>query len=366
MSLFLCGLGTAVPREKISQRDAAELALEFCSHTAAQRRLLPVLYRRCGVETRNSVLLESANGPPLSRQSFFDPVSADADRGPTTAARMRRYETDAPPLAIAAARSAIADAGLGLDPREITHLVTVSCSGFSAPGIDITLIQALSLAAGTARTHVGFMGCHGALNGLRVAKAFTDGRPDACVLLVAVELCSLHHQYGWQPDRIVSNALFADGAAAVVCRGRSKAPTDCWQLTSSASTLISDSLDAMSWRIGDHGFEMTLSSEVPDLIRRELKSWLVSWLDDNGLGIEDVEGWAIHPGGPRILAACADVAGLAPGQLAASTRVLADFGNMSSPTVLFILERLRRQGVQPPVVMLGFGPGLAVEAALVQ
>ena len=154
-----------------------------------------------------------------------------------------------------------------------------------------------------ARTHIGFMGCQGALNGLRLARAFLDANPSACVLLCALELCSLHHQYGWDADKIVANALFADGAAAVVAVGGEPTNPPHYQLIASGSTVIDDSEDVMTWRIGDHGFEMTLSPRVPDLICQHLRPWLESWLAEHDLDIARVGSWAVHPGGPRILSA---------------------------------------------------------------
>src|SRR5205814_2071476 len=151
------------------------------------------------------------------------------DPGPTTGQRMAVYQREAEDLSVRAAQAALHAAGVG--PGAITHLVTVSCTGFQAPGVDLALVHRLSLAPGVARTHVGFMGCHGALNGLRVARAFTTADPAARVLLSAVELCSLHFHYGYDPKKMVANALFADGAAAVVGAPAAAAGPDAWRLT---------------------------------------------------------------------------------------------------------------------------------------
>jgi predicted naringenin-chalcone synthase len=231
-----------------------------------------------------------------------------------------------------------------------------------APGFDFDVIRELGLPATVARTHVGFMGCHGALNGLRVARAFAAD-PHARVLTCAVELCSLHYHYGWDPERMVANALFADGAAAVV--GAGSGPAGAWRLVANGSVVIPNSADAMSWSVGDHGFEMTLSRAVPQLIGTHLRPWLVEWLAGQGVALADVAGWAVHPGGPRVLDAVVQALDLDAAALEASRSVLADYGNMSSPTVLFIVERLMRRRLTGPVVMLGFGPGLVAEAALV-
>ncbi len=361
MGAFLVGIGTATPAHTIAQRDAAELAKAFCCQTDEQTRLLPVLYRRTRIRQRGSVLLDHAMGS-ASPQSFFSPAQGTADRGPTTQQRMQRYAREAPPLALSAARGALRESGL--TPRQITELVTVSCTGFIAPGIDLALINALGLPRTIGRTHVGFMGCHGALNGLRVASALVRADPDARVLLCAVELCSLHFRYGWDPAQVVGNALFADGAAAAVLIHARRAPANAWRVVANGSSLFPDSAEAMTWRIGDYGFEMMLSAQVPALIAEHLRPWLTSWLRQQGLTVPAIRSWAIHPGGPRILSTVEACLRVPPRAMAASRAVLVTHGNMSSPTVLFILKRLRRAAAARPCVALGFGPGLAVEAAL--
>jgi predicted naringenin-chalcone synthase len=229
--------------------------------------------------------------------------------------------------------------------------------------VDRELIQALGLRPRVERTHVGFMGCHGALNGLRVARAFTAADPRACVLVCAVELCSVHYHYGWDPQKSVANALFSDGAAAVVGTA-AETVERAWWVAATGSCLFPDSADAMTWTIGDHGFEMTLSPRVPDLLGQHLRPWLRDWLADNRLTLDQVASWAIHPGGPRILGAIEKALGLPREATVASREILAEYGNMSSPTVLFILERLQRRQAPRPCVALGFGPGLTAEAVL--
>jgi predicted naringenin-chalcone synthase len=365
MSLCIKGLGTAVPRHCIAQEDLAEVAGRFCGLNDKQRRMLPTLYRHAGVQKRHSVVLASPSSRDAAGQSFYQSVEIGGPNGPSTADRMRVYAECATPLAADACRRALAAAQMG--PEEITHLVTVSCSGFCAPGVDVQLFHELGLSPSVARTHVGFMGCHGALNGLRVARSFVEADPNARVLLCAIELCTLHHQYGWNPDQIVANALFADGSAAAVCvPGTEENGTDeSLSALSSASMIVPETEDLMSWRIGDHGFQMGLSARVPDVIRTTLRSWLHGWLATEGVSPEQVGQWGIHPGGPRILQACLEALELEPEAIATSKGVLAEFGNMSSPTILFILDRLRRQQTPGPWVLLAFGPGLTIEAALV-
>ena len=358
-SFLIGGLGTAVPAQEVEQARAAELTSRLSGHDLAQTRRLAALYRRAGVKTRRVALMD--------RLELDDLVAGPDPLGPSTRARMDHYEAATGPLGLSASRQALTASKV--EPGSITHLVTVSCTGFYAPGFDLDLIEGLELNPGVARTHVGFMGCHGALNGLRVARAFAAAEPSARVLLCAAELCSLHFRFGWDADQAVSNALFGDGAAALVgCNdqslGLTSAGESTWRLVASGSHVMPDTREAMSWRIGDHGFTMTLSPQVAGQIQANLQPWLTGWLARHDLAIGDVGSWAVHPGGPRILDAVQKSLELPPEALATSREVLADSGNMSSPTVLFIIDRLRRASAPLPCVALGFGPGLVVEAAL--
>lgn len=360
MSAALLGLGTATPGRSVTQQRAAELAATYVPGGAEQQRLLKVLYRRTGVETRGSVVLGGTPQVPAPGP-LFPPPSEVGDRGPGTRARMEVYEREAPLLALAAAGKALIDSSL---PAErISHLVVVTCTGFVAPGLDVRLVRELGLPPSVARLQVGFMGCHGAFIGLRAAAALAATDPSARVLMVAVELCSLHFQYGWEPEQVVANALFADGAAAAVI-GPEDAAVGALRLASHGSWLAASTEEAMTWRIGDQGFQMTLSAEVPQRIRDSLREQIVPWLGANRLALEDIGSWAIHPGGSRVVTAVGQALELSPAALETSRSVLADHGNMSSPTILFVLERLRRELAPRPWAAVAFGPGLTTEAML--
>jgi predicted naringenin-chalcone synthase len=363
MAISLLGLGTAVPPNYATQEQGARVAQALC-FDPRQVPLIPVLYRQTGISGRHMVFSEAFTRDLIDGTrhtgSVLLPTGEPDDRGPTTSQRMAVYDEEAPGLALAACERALAAAGVAAG--RVTHLVTVSCTGFSAPGVDIALVRGLGLPATTERTHVGFMGCHGALNGLRVARGLVAAEPAAVALVCAVELCSVHYHYGWDPKRVVANALFADGAAAAVVADGG--PADAWRLAAHGAGLFPDSAFAMTWAVGDHGFAMTLSTKVPNLIAAHLRPWLETWLGRHGLTVDDIQSWAVHPGGPRVLQSVADALGLDAAAAAVSHEVLTTHGNMSSPTLLFILDRLRRTGAAPPCVALGFGPGLAVEAAL--
>lgn len=360
------GIGTVRPAWQMSQEVAAEASARCCAQTDRQQRLLNHLYRQSTVESRSSVLLKQrANGSASSVIDwFYQPVIQAEDRGPTTAERMAEYRKAAPGLAIDASRSALEDAQT--DAGEVTHLISVTCTGFATPGVEAQLIDALGLKRNVNRTQVGFMGCHAALNAMQVADAFARSSKRARVLVCCVELCSLHFQYGWDNQQLVSNALFADGAAAMVIGSPDDRASQkpAWQLAGTASQLSPDTADMMSWHIGDYGFEMSLSPKVPDLLSEHVKPWLSGWLAEHGMTADDVASWAIHPGGPRIVAAVQSSLGLGDDDVAVSREVLRDCGNMSSATLLFILQILRSRDAPLPCVAMSFGPGLVSEAAL--
>lgn len=344
--------------------------------------MLEGLFRRSGVQTRHSALLQQSGAPMKECQSFYPPRSAAVPHGPTTAERMAFYERNAGDLAISAATQALERSGV--EPHQVTHLITVTCTGFSAPGFDCQLIQLLPLKPTVSRTQIGFMGCHAALNGLRVARAFVAAEPRSVVLVCCVELCTLHYQYGWDPEQIVAMSLFSDGAGACVVQadefertqrlsetGATARPElpglkipSAYRIVANGALIVPDSSDAMTWRMSDHGFRMTLSPRVPDLLAQHLLPWLTEWLATWGYRPGDISGWAVHPGGPRILQAFCDATQLDPRCVEVSREILRRYGNMSSPTLVFILDALRAQLESRPVVALGFGPGLAVEAML--
>ncbi|WP_425399846.1 type III polyketide synthase [Aeoliella sp.] len=355
MSMQIVGLSTASPDHVLSQDNAVEMLQRLCCETPKQAKIADHLIRRTGVTQRNTCV-------PHSRAYDWE----DQPSGPTLAERMDLYEQHAAPLAIQAGRGALEDADI--DPGRVTHLVTVSCTGFEAPGVDIQLIESLGLPLEVQRVHVGFMGCHAAINGLRVAQGLVAGNKNATVLLVATELCSLHYAYGWKPEQFVSNAIFGDGSAAVVGvpgpADADNADSCAWRLTATGSRIFADSQNLMSWRVRDNGFEMTLSSELPGVIENELSGWLTTWLQRQGHSLDQVGSWAVHPGGPRIVTAVENALGLSSSATSTSREVLETHGNMSSPTILFILERMRASQAPGPCVAIGFGPGIAAEVAV--
>ncbi|HBE69250.1 MAG TPA: type III polyketide synthase [Planctomycetaceae bacterium] len=340
----------------MTQQQALEMSTDLICRDERESRLLRAMYRKSKVEQRRTCVLYTIAYEWIDREA---PPSSSA--GPTTQERMELYAQHARPLAMEAAQRALADAGT--EPSEITHLVTISCTGFDAPGVDIHLFDQLGLTPDVQRLNIGFMGCHGAINGLRAAQGLAAADPAAKILLVAVELCSLHFKFQWDPKRMMGNALFADGAAAIVLEGD---PTDqkICSLADTASYLIDDSREAITWEVGDFGFDMSLDSAVPQLISQHLRTWLEKWLTDRGHNLDAIQSWVVHPGGPKILDAVEEALGLDKDDLSTSRSVLAEHGNMSSPTILFVLKQFLEQQSKGPYLALGFGPGLMAEMAL--
>lgn len=333
----LFGLGSAVPPRRVEQSETVDALSRSFSLDARRRSTLERMVRGCGIDNR------------------FITFMPDDVLDCSTAARMRLFEQHAPPLAGQAVQRALADAAMS--PEQITHLITVSCTGLGAPGIDIDLIESIGLSPRVHRLNIGFMGCFGAINGLRAAIDACRASHEVNALVVAVELCSLHLRRDRALDALLGFVLFADGAAAAVLSNRDGSNKP--QLPTCGSTaLCPDSRDHMSWRIGDEGFMMTLSEQVPGQLADALDC--VPELAD----IESIDHLIVHPGGPRILDAIEQSVALErPNALRWSREILRTHGNMSSPTVLFVLDRMVRARVPfHRALMLAFGPGLTIEA----
>lgn len=384
MNITLHGLGTANPEHCMPQSDALQMFTDIVCETERQSRLARVLFRKSNVLTRRTCVPHTVaynwcqtddSAPETPRDLAIPPpelpeVDSGASPGPTTQERMGLYARFAIGMAEASAREALENARV--KPETVTHLVVVTCTGFDAPGVDIELIHRLNLPLTTQRVNVGFMGCHGAINGLRAAQAIAAADSNARVLLCAVEACSLHYRFQWDDEGVIGNALFADGSASLVLSQASvdgNGDTAAWRLETTGSSLIPKSREAMSWRVGDHGFEMQLTSEVADYIERGFGDWLHDWLAQQGLGRDDIGYWGVHPGGPRILDAVQTALDLEANWLDTSRSILSQYGNMSSPTVLFILQQFmqeRSSGAGKHCLLLAFGPGLAAEVALLR
>lgn len=359
----LYGLGTAVPPHAAAQRDIqrfmSRVLLASDASDGASAALLERLYGSSGIEKRHSVLPDySLDGPSCFR---FYPHNWALEPFPGTARRMEVFEAESVDLARQAAQTALAQSGFS--PAEVTHLVLTTCTGFFAPGPDLTLIERLGLRADVQRTLLGFMGCYAGLTAIKLAGDLVAADPAAVVLVVSVELCTLHFQKRPLPDFLVANSLFADGAGSAVFAAPGARPRGLGDLAAAFGRVAPESREQMSWRVGDTGFEMRLDRAVPKTLERHAPAFVADLLARAGLSRADSPRWAPHPGGKSIVSALAECLRLDAGQTASARRVLADYGNMSSATIFFVLAAEFARG-GGPLVALGFGPGLTMEGAV--
>ena len=304
--------------------------------------LLGRMMQRSGIASRYTVLPDAAT--QQAEGSFYA-----AAEPPSTLDRMTVYAREAPELAL----EAIAQLG---DLGGITHMVVASCTGFTAPGLDQVIARRLGLAPTVERVVVGFMGCYAGVTAVRTAAHLVRSDPAARVLVVAVELCTLHLQPTDRLESLLAMGQFADGAAAAVVSAQGPGLA----LGEGLSLTLEDSHELITWTIGDTGFAMELSGEVPGRLAEALAQPEVADVVTAGRPVSAIEAWAVHPGGKSIVDAVERGLGLPPEKVAASRAVLHDYGNMSSATVLFVLDRLMEQ--RPATgIALAFGPGLAME-----
>ena len=361
MAAYLHSLATAVPPIAYSQDRILEVMKAWHGNERRVSRLLDGIYRASAIEQRHSVVDDFHPG---GRGGLFTDPGSETFRDPSTGERNDVYAREAGGLASRAAAGAFDREG-SASPAAVTHLITVSCTGFYAPGVDLDVVRALGVRANVERYHLGFMGCYGAFPALRLARSICLADRGAVVLVVAVELCTVHLQAGAASDELLAASVFADGAAAALVSG-SRPPGPSYRLTAFNSALAEDARDDMAWAIGDTGFRMALSSRIPGIVEREVGAALAPLWASAGIVAEDMAGWAVHPGGRAILDSVEAALCLPADSLSASREVLARYGNMSSASVLFVLERLLSSDhrVDGPVTAAAFGPGLVVESAL--
>ncbi|GAA3617210.1 hypothetical protein GCM10022223_37220 [Kineosporia mesophila] len=342
----ITGQSQAVP-QPIAQN---ELWDDVFSPRLGGNRVARQIFLRAGITTRHAAV---------------DPRETDVS-GWSTGDRMRRYVTEGQALGSAAAAAALAEARL--DPSQIGLFVVVSCTGYATPGLDIRIAEQLGLGLDTRRLLVGHMGCYAAVPGLQAAADFVraQGLP---ALLLCVELPTLHMQKSDDPSdlqTVVSHALFADAAAALVIEP--DAPVGLELLHTTAVT-IPGTEELMTWDVTAHGFRMGLSPQVPDVLAGQVEDAMTGLVSGFGHTVDEVAGWAVHPGGRRIVDVVAERLRLGDDQVAESRAVLDEYGNCSSPTVLMVLGAIRRQRLLragEPLVAMSFGPGLTLCSALLR
>lgn len=319
-----------------------------------ERRKLRFLYQQSGIKQRYSVVPDYSR--PIQDWKFY-PQSESLEPFPSLEQRMSVFNKQAPLLSVDAIRDCLTGV---LHDRDITHFITVSCTGLSAPGLDLQVLELLDLNKTIVRTSVNFMGCYAAIHALKLADAFCKSDKAAKVLIVCTELCTLHFQRETTLDSMTASLLFGDGSAAVLVTADG-APFSGLYLENFYAEVIPKGKRDMAWELSATGFVMTLSGYVPELIEEDFAAVVDRCLQKSKRSIQDISGWCIHPGGRRILEAIQKSISIPAAALAASYQVLQQYGNMSSATILFVLKSLLQKKVSGPLFGAGFGPGLTVE-----
>ena len=363
MSSIISAIGTATPQHRFEQNQILQFMTNAHQLNENGSARLKSLYELSGIEHRYSVLEDFGVEP--GSYSFFG-NEAGLTPFPSTLARGAIYEKYAKVVSQAAAEDLFSQLP-DFDVKELTHLITVSCTGMYAPGLDIDIVIRLGLDKSIERTCINFMGCYGAFNSLKVADYICRAQPDAKVLIIDVELCTLHFQKESTLENWVSNSLFGDGAAAILVEDESARSLNTGFLMKTFyNELVTEAIENMAWRIGDTGFEMKLSSKIAKQISSKANAVTEKLLERAGLNLEDIQLLAVHPGGRRILEVC-DEAFNSSFCLQHSFNVLREFGNMSSASVLFVLKRILAEAKAGQNLMsFAFGPGLTFESVVLQ
>ena len=348
---YLNRIGTAVP-----PNDVHAAFIAFAAQSLGSERHRPLIHRmaaRAQIEHRWSFLSpnpDAEDGEKIDADGFYR-------RGdfPSTARRMKAYEVSAPKLAVAAVEAL----DLGDEAREITHVVVASCTGLSAPGLDLLLVERFGLNPSVERTVIGFMGCYAAMNALKVGRHIVRSEPQSKVLILCLELCTLHMQESPDLEQLLSFMVFADGCAAALVSAEPKGLA----LDSFHALLAPHAAEQITWNIRDQGFDMVLSGQVPASVGEALTHGAPAILGD--IAIEEIDLWAVHPGGRSVLDAVEGALRLPTDALAVSREVLRRYGNMSSATILFVLAAMLEKGeAGRRGCAMAFGPGLTAETML--
>jgi alpha-pyrone synthase len=362
MPALISSIGTAVPKYSTNQVDIANFMVDRLSLDDDAARELKILYRASGIKTRYSVLPDFQQKGGLL---FFNDGKDNIE--PTVASRMNLFKKEALALGMSAVKNAIDQTNL--TPSDFTHLIAVSCTGLYAPGLDIELIEEIGFNTNIERTAINFMGCYAAFNALKAAKYIVNAEPEAKVMVVCVELCTIHYQDKTDADSLLANALFSDGAAAAIITSGGHGPIEL-ELSQHYADLSLVGKKEMSWNIGDTGFDMKLSGNVPEVIQQGIKELTSSLLHKLPVSLSDIEFFAIHPGGKRIIEVIEKELNISPESNRPAREVLKSFGNMSSPTILFvinhILHSLSSKDDDKKILCFAFGPGLTMESMLLK
>ena len=354
----IVSIATSVPAYKYEQSELFDFADKVFSKTMDDSRKLKFLYRHSGISNRYSVTADFT-ALPAERNLFS--ASEDLEPFPGIEKRMELYDKHAAALSIEAISACIKNK---IQTHEITHLITVSCTGLSAPGLDLQVMEMMDLPHHIVRTSVNFMGCYAAVQALKLADVFCRTNEMVNVIVVCTELCTLHFQKDASLDNITSSLLFGDGCAAVLIKNDMSKGI---RLESFFSDVSFKGKKEMAWQVSSKRFLMTLTGYIPGLIKEDFEGLVTKAMEAATLNRNDITHWCIHPGGSQILQSISSGLQIDPISLKYSYDVLNDYGNMSSATILFVLKRILDEFEQQPpqnqplIFGAAFGPGLTME-----
>jgi len=362
-------IGTAVPQYRIPQEHHYAILESANGLSRLEQLALRKIYSRSGISYRHSVLNEFADADSPGNVLFHPSGNYE---NTSVAKRMQLYEKYAAGLCTEAAEACFATVPT-VRREDVTHIITFSCTGMYAPGLDIHLIEQLGLQRNVERTCINFMGCYAAINAIKSAYHIARSQPDAVILIAGVELCSLHYRKSNDINQLVANALFSDGAAAAIISAKeiAKAGNEMSLLLKDFYAEFEQSAsEEMIWRIGNDGFDLRLTPEVPMVVKHNIRGLAHKLFHKTGLQQSDVHYYAIHPGGVKILEACEVALDISKEENDISYHILDNYGNMSSVTILFVLKeylsRLSQKDINKNILACAFGPGISMESMIVQ
>lgn len=361
---YITAIGIANPQHKFSQSTIADFMVKAMQLGKNDSRLLQTIFRSSGIDFRHSVLPDYG----MTDNFKFYPNSQDFEPFPTTEKRLSEFRRNVLDLSSQAIDNMLLNVP-SFDIKTVSHVIVVCCTGMYAPGLDIDLVKKYGLSTAVHRTGINFMGCYAAFNAIKVADAFCHQDETAKVLIVCTELCSLHFQKKVTEDNLLANALFADGSAAILMESQSRQPRRLRPI-GFHSELVPKSDNDMAWVIGDLGFEMKLSTYVPSIIREGIAELTQTLLKKVSKDLSSIRFFAIHPGGKRILENIEKELDIPRDKNEAAHFVLRNYGNMSSPTILFVLHEIFRAMTRDDndehILSFAFGPGLTLESMVLQ
>jgi predicted naringenin-chalcone synthase len=362
MGAYIHNIATVVPEQSYEQNFLRDRMKEYISDREATKRIIHRIYSKSGINKRHSVIHDfNSNG---EARFFFE--KDGSMNTPSTGSRNQVYSEKAKQLFADTAIKTV-DEHPSLEKKDITHIITASCTGFFAPEPGFEIIKQLGLSTEIERYHLGFMGCFAAFPAMKMAKSFCEADPDTNVLVICLELCSIHLQNSEATDSLISASVFADGAAGMIINNKKPENGLGYELKQFSTSIAEKSENDMAWTIGDTGFDMVLSTYVPEIIKSNMGKAIRPLLNDYRLAREHIRHWAIHPGGRAILDKVQNSLKLRDDQLISSRRTLANYGNMSSATILFVLADLLQSSSKnnsESVLAMAFGPGLTIESGL--